>query len=175
MENREDWERLREGILALEEDGGWIKEEDDLKTEERDEICEEMGKEESMADGGSMTTKDDKHMELEETNDDGGVLEDGEKEDEACEQRDGDGVGTHSPERKDGSEKDGGGVPSIKDAKRNGARMTGVRNDRVEGNSTMGLAKYSRERGEIRREGERMTGRMRTGKEHGDWGWSQES
>ena len=41
MENREDWKRLREGILALEEDGGWIKEEDALKKEERDEICEE--------------------------------------------------------------------------------------------------------------------------------------
>ena len=38
MENREDWEKLREGILALEEDGGWIKEEDVLKKEDRIEI-----------------------------------------------------------------------------------------------------------------------------------------
>ena len=36
-ENREELEKLREGILALEEDGCWIKGEDDLKKEERDE------------------------------------------------------------------------------------------------------------------------------------------
>ena len=35
-ENREEWDKLREGILALEEDGCWTQGEDDLKKEERD-------------------------------------------------------------------------------------------------------------------------------------------
>ena len=77
--------------------------------------------------------------------------------------RDEDGEGTDSPEGLDGSEDDRGRVPNIKDAKMNGARRTGVWNDREEGNPTMGLAKYSTEGGGDKKRRREDDGEQRRG------------
>ena len=101
------------GEMGDKEDSGVKRDdEDDGRGMMNDEVNDEVRikkdgmekkavlEEESMTGGESMmTTEDDKHLELEEAKvDEGGVMEDGEKEDEAREQRDGDGVGTEKNE-----------------------------------------------------------------------------
>ena len=101
------------GEMGDKEDNGMKRDdEDDGRGMMNDEVNDEVRikkdgmekkavlEEERMIGGESMmTTEDDKHLELGEVKgDDGGVMEDGEKEDEVHEQRDGDGVGTEKNE-----------------------------------------------------------------------------